>query len=198
METEIQWCDNAFCPYFGRTGAHNIKVYSYAERRFYCTTCQRTFSADKGTFFETLRTPRPLLLDVVAMLVERNSLRAISRIKHCKVDAVLHWLDLAGQQAATVSRHFIRGLRLQQAQIDELWTFIKKNSRTCNRATRRSAAMPGSGAPSRCPVICVSSPISRTSGANWKRRPFWRPLRRALTGNRHCSPVISSRLMSKR
>src|SRR6266567_5965217 len=34
-------------------------------------------------------TPRPILLDVVAMLVERNSLRAVSRIKHCKADAAL-------------------------------------------------------------------------------------------------------------
>jgi len=51
-------------------------------------------------FFETLRTPRLILLDAVAMMVERNSLRAISRIKHCKVDAVLYWVGLDGQQGA--------------------------------------------------------------------------------------------------
>jgi transposase-like protein len=85
MKTEGQWCDNASCPARGKIGADNIQMHSYAERRFRCTTCQRTFSADKGTFFETLRTPRPILLDVVAMLVERNSLRAVSRIKHCKL-----------------------------------------------------------------------------------------------------------------
>jgi hypothetical protein len=39
-------------------------------------------------------------------------------------------LDLAGQQAAIVSHHFIVGLHLTQAQIDELWTFIKKNRNT--------------------------------------------------------------------
>jgi hypothetical protein len=61
------------------------------------------------------------------MLVERNSLRAISRIKHCKPHTVLHWLDLAGQHAAAVSKDFIHGLHVTQAQFDELWTFIKKN-----------------------------------------------------------------------
>src|SRR5256884_7701479 len=86
METEGQWCDNASCPDCGKIGADNIQMHSYAERRCRCTTCQRTFSADKGTFFETLRTPRAILLDVVAMLVERNSLRAVSRIKHCKAN----------------------------------------------------------------------------------------------------------------
>jgi transposase-like protein len=153
MDTQRQWCDNEACPDFGRMGTANIKVYSFAERRFYCITCQRTFSADKGTFFETVRTPRRVLLDIVAMLVERNSLRAISRIKHCKADTVLHWLDLAGQQAAAVSRYVIHDLHLTQAQIDELWTFVKKNKNTDNRTTRLNTAIRGFGAPSRCRVI---------------------------------------------
>jgi hypothetical protein len=127
MEPQHQWCNNKACADFGKRGAQNIKIYSYVERRFYCITCGQTFVFDKGTFFETVRTSRSLLLDVVAMLVERNSLRAISRVKHCAPNTILHWLDLAGQQGAAVSQHFIKGLHLTQAQIDELWTFVKKN-----------------------------------------------------------------------
>lgn len=137
MKTQLRWCDQVSCPNFGKTDAHNIRIYSHAERRYYCITCNHTFSADTGTFFETLRTDRHLLLDAVAMLVERNSLRAISRIKHCKPDTVLHWLDLAGQQASFVSDHFIRGLHLTQAQIDELWTFVKKNRSIFNPVIQR-------------------------------------------------------------
>src|SRR2546423_830482 len=92
MKTAGQWCDSAFCPDGGKIGANNIKMHSYAERHLRCTTCQRTFSADKGTFFETLRTPRPILLDVVAMLVERTSLRAVSRIKHLSLSRFNHRL----------------------------------------------------------------------------------------------------------
>jgi transposase-like protein len=126
METQRQWCDQKSCPDRGKIGARNIKPYSHVERRYYCTTCTHTFSADRGTFFDTLRTDRHVLLDAVAMLVERNSLRAISRIKHCKPHTVLHWLDLAGQHAAAVSKDVIHGLHVTQVQIDELWTFIKK------------------------------------------------------------------------
>jgi hypothetical protein len=122
METEGQWCDNTFCPDRGKIDADNIKMHSDAERRLRYTTCQRTCRADKGTFFATLRTPRPILLDVVAMLVERNSLRAVSRIKHCQVDAALPWLDLAGQQGAAVHRSFTRDVYPTQVQIDELWS----------------------------------------------------------------------------
>jgi hypothetical protein len=61
------------------------------------------------------------------MLVERNSLRAVSRIKHCKADAVLHWLQLAGQQGAAVNRHCIWDVHPMQVQVDALWSFVKKN-----------------------------------------------------------------------
>jgi hypothetical protein len=156
METAGQWCDNVFCPDGGKIGADNIKMHSYAARRLRCTTCQRTFSADKGTFFETLRTPRPILLDVVAMLVERNSLRALSRIKPCKTDTVLHWLDLAGPQGAAVQRHLIRDGHPTQVQVDELWSFVKKNKRICNRVTQTTGGTSGFGVRSPCRVISAS------------------------------------------
>ena len=191
METEGRWCDNASCFDVGQIGIGNSKVHSYTERRFYCTTCRRTFSADKGTFFETLRTPRPLLLDAVALLVERNSLRAISRIKHSKVDSVLHWLELAGQQGAAINHHFLRNLPLTQVQIDELWSFVKKNKRICNPMILTIGAMRGSGVRWPCPVACVSSRIFHTSVASKRRRLFWRPSKPGRTGERPCSPVIS-------
>ncbi|MCA1617095.1 MAG: hypothetical protein LC729_01015 [Acidobacteria bacterium] len=126
MKIQQQWCDNLSCSDFGQVNASNIKVYSYAERRYYCTTCEQTFSFDRGTFFETLRTQRSILIDAIAMLVERNSLRAISRVKHVRANTVLHWLDLAGQHAAAISQLLIADLQITQAQIDALWTFVKK------------------------------------------------------------------------
>ena len=68
MDPEQQWCGNDGCPHFGQVGVGNIKVYSYVERRYYCVTCGQTFSAETGTFFETLRTVRSIVLDAVAML----------------------------------------------------------------------------------------------------------------------------------
>ena len=75
MELEEQWCDQAACPDRGKTGQDNIRPYGRAERRYRCTTCRHTFNADKGTFFETIRTERAVVLDAIGMLGERNSLR---------------------------------------------------------------------------------------------------------------------------
>ena len=136
MELKPHWCDNEACPDFGQVEAGNIKVFSYVERRYYCTTCRRTFSADKGTFFESLRSDQCVVTDVLALLVERNSLRAVERLTHHPHHAILHWVDLAGRHAAVVSAALIRNLHLSQAQVDEMWTFVKKNKSIYNRMIR--------------------------------------------------------------
>lgn len=131
MDPAQHWCANVACADFLKVAAGNIKVYSYCEQRYYCATCQKTFSADTGTFFETLRSEPQGVVATLALLMERNSLRAIERLRHHSPNAILHWLDLAGQHAAALSAHLIRNLHLTQAQIDELWTFVKKSKSTC-------------------------------------------------------------------
>ena len=65
--------------------------------------------------------------EALARLNERNSLRAVARLTHHSPNRVLHWLDLAGRPAAAVGRVLIRNLHLTQVQLDDLWTFVKKN-----------------------------------------------------------------------
>ena len=155
MKLENQWCDQPKCQDRSKIGQGNIQVYSAAERRYYCTTCEHTFNADKGSFFETIRTERLVVLDAVGMLGERNSLRAIGRLKHCKPDTVLQWLDLAGQHGAAVNRYYIHDLYVTQAQVDEQWTFAKKSKNTsCPTIPRRSGTC-GSGGRSHYPVACA-------------------------------------------
>jgi len=137
-------------------------------------------------------------IGALALLGERNSLRAIERLQHRPPNTVLHWLDLAGQHAAAVSAVFIHGLHLTQAQVDELWTFVKKNRPIANQMTQQKSGIPGFGEPSRCPVGCGSSALSATNGAKPKPRSFWRTSRLAPMGTPPCSPVTNSRRMSRR
>src|SRR3954447_1391097 len=151
MELEQRWCDNTTCRDYGKVGAGNIKAFSHVERRLYCATCRRPFSADRHTFFETLRCPRATVLEALALLAERNSLRAAARLTRHSPNRVLHWLALAGQQGAAVSAALIRDLSVTQVQIDELWTFVKISKPPASRATPPMSATCGSGAPWPCP-----------------------------------------------
>jgi transposase-like protein len=152
MELSKRWCDNSTCPDFGKVGAGNLKAFSHVERRFYCATCRRTSSVDRHTFFETIRSPRATVLEALALLSERNSLRATARLTHHSPSRVLHWLALAGQHGASVGSAMIRDLSFTQVQIDELWTFVKKSKLTADRGTPLMSATPGSGVPWLCPA----------------------------------------------
>jgi hypothetical protein len=90
------------------------------------------------------------------MLVERHSLRAVSRIKHCTAEAALPWWALAGPQGAAIHRHVIRDVHPTQVQGDELWSFGKKNKRSCNRVPLPTGVTPGGGVRSPCRVLSAS------------------------------------------
>src|SRR3954468_7871391 len=198
MELGQRWCDNTTCRDYWKIGAGNIKAFSHIERRYYCATCRRTFSADKHTFFETLRCPRATVLEALALLSERNSLRATSRLTRHSPNRVLHWLALAGQQGALVSATLIRDLSLTQVQIDELWTFVKKSKPTVSRTTPPTSATCGSGAPWPCPVGCAWSATSAMTVANRKPVRFWPNSRPGPMAGRPSSPVTNCRRMSRR
>lgn len=155
MRIEGQWCANVQCRDFGKVDAGNMVIHSHAERRYCCRTCWRTFSADHGTFFETVRSDRLAVIEVFALLSERNSLRAIERLTHHPHKTLLHWLDLAGQHGAAVSAHLIRHLHVTQAQVDELWTFVKKSRHIWSQTIRLTSGICGSGVPSLCPAACA-------------------------------------------
>jgi transposase-like protein len=133
MEPAKEWCPNESCPHVGKVGIGNIEVFSYQDHRYRCCTCDQTFSANHDTIFFRLRAERQVFLDVIYALVERNSIRGTGRIKHVKIDTILHWLDLVGPQCAAVNEYFIRNVHLTQVQIDELWTFVKKSRALYNR-----------------------------------------------------------------
>jgi hypothetical protein len=140
----------------GTAARSGLGYTSPVEQRGYCTTCRRTFSADKHTFFETIRSHRSVVTEALALLGERNSLRAVARLTGHSPNRILYWLDLAGRQAATVSADLIRHLHLTQVQIDELWTFVKKNKRTVNQMILLRSAICGCGARWRYPAACAS------------------------------------------
>jgi len=73
-------------------GAGNVKVYSHAERRYYCTTCEHTFSADKGTFFGTLRTEVNKILHQPMIELKRRALEGDGHF-YCQIVTELFGLE---------------------------------------------------------------------------------------------------------
>lgn len=96
MDLKQQWCDHPRCKFYGKVSAGTVRVFSSKERRYYCTACHHTWSANIGTAFKGLRCSCLTLARVVEQLSERASLCATGRLTRHPVNTILDWLEHAG------------------------------------------------------------------------------------------------------
>jgi transposase-like protein len=123
MDPRDQSCPNPRCPARGQAVQDNIKVHSYAERRFRCTTCRKTFAASTGTPFYRLHKDPTLLVCVVTLLAYGCPTQAIVAAFGLDERTVADWQDKAGGHVRDVHHHFLATcpLDLQHVQADEIY-----------------------------------------------------------------------------
>lgn len=126
-------CPNESCPNYGKENLGNIvsngtySTKSGRVRKFICRTCGRVFCDRQGTLFYDLRSDEEKVLQALAMLAKGMTLRGTAEILHTKLDTIRRWLRLAADQAEKVSQHLMRDFQVTKVELDELWTFVKKN-----------------------------------------------------------------------
>lgn len=134
MDTSQFYCPNEACTDYGLRGKGNIvRNRRYGKQHtqlLKCKTCGQSFSENRGTLFFGLRTPKEEVVDTLKILAERGSLRGTARISGHKKDTVAHWQKLAGKHAEPLRKYLLHDLHLDRVQVDELYTFVKKNRRT--------------------------------------------------------------------
>lgn len=128
-------CPNPRCGCRGKTGLGNVvsngtyRTRSTGRARlFLCRACGKAFSSRTGTAFFGLRTPKRTVLLGLRLLAEGLGLRGTARALEVKLDTVRGWLALAARHCEHVSHLLLRELKCSQVQVDELWTFVKKNT----------------------------------------------------------------------
>jgi len=68
MDPTTQFCPSEHCRDRGVRGQGNIRIHSWKEGRYRCTTCRGTFSPTTGTAFFGLRTPATVVTTVLTLL----------------------------------------------------------------------------------------------------------------------------------
>jgi transposase-like protein len=122
MDPQDQFCPNTHCPASGQTAQGNIKVHSYPQRRYRCTTCRRTFAATTGTPYYRLHTDPAVFVCVVTLLAHGCPIQAIVVAFGLDERTVAAWQDRAGNHARAVHHHFLRTavMDLLHVQADEI------------------------------------------------------------------------------
>ena len=122
-----QYCDNRECSMYGLVGQGNIKTHSFASGQGYCNCCRsKPFAIRKGTMFFGLRTPIDKIIQVLRLLCSGMGQNAICRQEDVTGDSIRSWIILASEQVNAFTDYMQRDMHLEQVQIDEFWSFIRK------------------------------------------------------------------------
>ena len=122
MDASQQFCPNEACSARGQIGTGTIRIHGYHPQRYRCQTCQKTFSARRGTMMEGLRKPTDVIVIVVTLLAYGCPIQAIVHAFGVDERTVASWRDRAGKQCQNVHQDLIEQGRLDlvHVQADEI------------------------------------------------------------------------------
>ena len=121
-----QYCDNESCLHYNEPQAGNIKINSRAKGQVYCNNCGNRWVLTKGTMFFGFRTPIEKVVKVLLCLSRGMGLRNTCRQEEVTADSALDWIDKAAKHTNEFTTYMQRDMHLDQVQIDEFWSFIRK------------------------------------------------------------------------
>ena len=106
----------------------------YGNQRFQCLTCRKTFADREARPLGTMRVTIDKALSVLQLLLEGMSIRAAMRVTGTNRNTILDLLALMGQRCEKMLETRIKGLPVQDVQVDEVWGFIFCKEKTRTRA----------------------------------------------------------------
>jgi hypothetical protein len=122
-----QYCDNSSCTHYGQVGAGNLFINSRPHGEIYCNKCDaKPFSVRRGTMFFGLRTPMDKIISVLGLLASGIGVNAICREQAVTADSLRSWIVPAANQVNAFTGYMRQHMHLEQVQIDEFWSFIRK------------------------------------------------------------------------
>lgn len=130
MELSEFYCPNPDCPDYGVRGLGNIACYEtygkHSLRLLRCRSCKKRFSERRDTLFWGAHIHEEDIVRVVRCLAEGNSIRATARILGFNKNTVFRIFDVAGRHCERILQGLLKDLHMEECQLDELWSFIKK------------------------------------------------------------------------
>lgn len=125
-------CQNRACSYHQKEQGKDVikKGKNYAKhQRFLCRHCQVIFVETKGTPLYRRRLSERKIKKLCEELMETKGIRAIARTMKIHRDTVGSYLSAFAEHATELSKYLTKNVGLSEHELDEFWTFVKKNKR---------------------------------------------------------------------
>lgn len=121
-----QYCDNEDCSCYNQPETDNIRINSRVKAQVYCNVCGNRWVLTKGTMFYGLRTPMDKVITVLLCLTRGMGVNNTCRQEKVTADSILSWIIKAAQHTNEFSQYMQQEMDLEQVQIDEFWSFVRK------------------------------------------------------------------------
>ena len=132
------FCQNQSCRCYNKKGLRNIVrngKRANGTQNYLCRECGVAFVRTKGTMFYNKRLNKKEVIEICMHIVETMSFRGIGRVtKHSK-DTINSYVGLIAKHCEKVNDFLIKDIRLGTHEIDEFWSYVKKNKKTLSSNT---------------------------------------------------------------
>ena len=98
-------------------------------QRFQCRQCSKTFLEPQDKPLEGMYLPLDKAELILKLMVDVNSLSAISRITDVHLGTITKLLVLVGEKCERIMGRYVRNVQVKDLEFDELWSFIGKKEK---------------------------------------------------------------------
>ena len=125
-------CPNPDCRLHKKEGKNIIKkgVQKNGTQRYQCTCCKKTFAETKDTPFFRKHLKKEEIIRICKLFSERISFRGIARATNHHLDTIRDLATSIAKYCKDFNNYFIKDLGLDQIEVDEMWSFVKKNKKS--------------------------------------------------------------------
>src|SRR3989344_4745869 len=135
-------CPNPKCICCGKKNKGNIikKGFRGKVRNYKCTFCGKQFVETFGTPLYHKKMKKKEIARICDLFAEKISFRGIARATHHKLDTIRNLAEDMANHARQTTEFFLHDLKLNPTEVDEIWTFVKKNKKELPKNLDRSVA----------------------------------------------------------
>lgn len=136
-------CPNKNCRVYRKRNKKNIKKNGLRGKaqNYKCIGCDKQFTATFGTPLYRRRIKKKEIARICELFTEKLSFRAVARITHHKLDTIRSLAEDMAQHCQQTTEFFLKDLKLTPIEVDEIWTFVKKNKKELPKSFDHSVAM---------------------------------------------------------
>lgn len=134
-------CQNNSCSFFRKEqGKDLIKrgINRSGHKQYICLHCNQYFVETKGTPLYRKRLSERKIKQLCKELVEKKGIRAVERTLKINKNTICNYLSEFAEHAKEMSKYLTKELCLSTYEVDEFWTFVKKNKKNLSKTATKN------------------------------------------------------------